>query len=146
MVPQLANELLLITSFLWAGMILGISFLEAWAKFQASSLSRNVGLDVGQTVFGYFQCLQFSFNLFIIILMVFATLSFTDYLLILLISTCLVLQMLWLFPVLKKRAQSIIAGISPPASSVHLWYGIIEFLKLISLIILGVLLLHSYLN
>jgi hypothetical protein len=38
-------------SILWAGMILAISFLEAWVKFKAPFLRKHVAVDVGRHVF-----------------------------------------------------------------------------------------------
>ena len=38
-------------SLIWASMILSISFLEAWVKFQAPFLRKHVAVDVGRHVF-----------------------------------------------------------------------------------------------
>jgi hypothetical protein len=38
-------------SILWAGMVLAISFLEAWVKFKAPFLRKHVAVDVGRHVF-----------------------------------------------------------------------------------------------
>lgn len=40
---------LVVVCLVWAGMVIGISFLEAPVKFMAPSLTRPVGLDVGRT-------------------------------------------------------------------------------------------------
>jgi len=38
-------------TFIWLGMILGVSFLEAWVKFKAPFLRKYVAVDVGRHVF-----------------------------------------------------------------------------------------------
>lgn len=35
----------------WSGMVLGVSFLEAWVKFRASFLRKYIAVDVGRHVF-----------------------------------------------------------------------------------------------
>ena len=52
---MLANLILMMIALLWAGMILGISFLESWVKFRTPGLSKAIGLEVGRTVFGVFH-------------------------------------------------------------------------------------------
>ena len=47
--------LLIAVCFVWAGMVLGISFLETPVKFTAPSVTLPIGLDVGRHVFGAFN-------------------------------------------------------------------------------------------
>lgn len=47
----MALRVLQATSFIWAGGLLAIA-LEAWVKFSAPSVTREIGLDVGRHVFG----------------------------------------------------------------------------------------------
>ena len=35
----------------WAGFVSAISFMEAWLKFQAEGVSREIGLSIGKLVF-----------------------------------------------------------------------------------------------
>lgn len=132
------TQLIAIIAFLWAGMILGISFLESWAKFHAPSLTKPIGLDVGRTVFRYFHKVQTGLAFLVIVLSVFANLSFDMYLL---LSGCILIlciQSIWLLPRLNERVSVIIAGNQPPSSFVHLFYGVAEIAKFILLCISGI--------
>ena len=51
-------KLIPIICLLWAGMVAGISFLESWVKFRAPTLTKTIGVDVGRTVFKFFQYIQ----------------------------------------------------------------------------------------
>lgn len=46
-----ATEATVGVALVWTGLVLGISFLEAWVKFRAPFLPLHLGLDVGRTVF-----------------------------------------------------------------------------------------------
>lgn len=48
---DLASRLLIVLTSVWIGMVIAISFHEAWIKFRAPLLSKHVGLDVGRRVF-----------------------------------------------------------------------------------------------
>jgi len=116
-------------ALLWAGMIIGISFLESWVKFRAPSLTREIGLDVGRTVFKFFHHVQNVLLLLIIGLSVFAKFPLIDWLLLLGLTIILSMQLFWLFPQLNRRADAIIAGINPSSSHIHTFYGVTEILK-----------------
>jgi hypothetical protein len=49
----------------------------------------------------------------------------------------IVLQGLWLLPVLDARAQMIIHGETPPSAPWHTLYIAVEVLKLLSLLVVG---------
>jgi hypothetical protein len=91
-------HLIAISALLWAGMILGISFLESWAKFRAPLLTKVVGLDVGRTVFSYFHMTQIMWLIFLIFLGILARLTWPGWLIIGALTTLLILQISWLFP------------------------------------------------
>ena len=116
-------------ALLWAGMIIGISFLESWVKFRAPSLTREIGLDVGRTVFKFFHHVQNVLLLLSIVLSVFAQFPLIDWLLLLGLTIILSMQLFWLFPQLNRRADAIIAGINPSPSPIHTFYGVTEILK-----------------
>lgn len=50
--PGLAPTALAALLLLWAGVLIGVSFLAAPAKFAAPSLSLPVAMDVGRQEFG----------------------------------------------------------------------------------------------
>lgn len=124
----LATIILLI----WAGMILGISCLEAWAKFRAPSLSKAAGLDVGRTVFAIFHKVQWVLLIILTLTLYFISIS---YLIIPFgISILLTLQTFWIFRHLAKDVELIIAGNQLPKSHFHKVYAVVELSKLILLI------------
>lgn len=135
------TQLIAIIVFLWAGMILGISFLESWAKFHAPSLTKPVGLDVGRTIFTYFHRVQTGLALLVITLSVFASVSFEIYLMLGGFILILCIQSIWLLPRLNERVSIIIAGGQPPSSFTHAFYGIVEIVKFILLCFSGIILM-----
>ncbi|MES1907528.1 MAG: hypothetical protein MHM6MM_000631 [Cercozoa sp. M6MM] len=50
-IPTNASLFLPVLALLWCGIVLGISFLEAPAKFKSKHASREALIDVGRTVF-----------------------------------------------------------------------------------------------
>ncbi len=130
---------LIIISLLWAGMIAGISFLEAPVKFTAPSLTLPIGLDVGRHVFAAFNKVEIVFGTVLMIIVLTGKLPLTLKLPCFLVAVLLTLECFWLLPVLDKRALAIIAGQSPEGASPHTWYVVFEAIKLISLITVGAL-------
>lgn len=124
-------------SLLWAGMILGISFLESWTKFRAPSMTREIGLDVGRTVFRYFHNVQFILLIAIIVAGFFTKFTLTDWITISLLTTVFFLQLIWLFPNLCRRVNVALAGNKLPDSYTHTLYGIFEVTKFIILLVFG---------
>jgi len=133
------TQLIAIIALLWGGMILGISFLESWAKFRAPSLTKPIGLDVGRTVFSYFHKVQTILALTVIVLSMFANGSLKMYLILAGLILALCIQSIWLLPRLYERVNIIIAGGKPPPSFVHAFYGMTEVVKFILLCSLGIL-------
>ena len=57
--------------FVWAGMVLGISFLETPVKFTAPSVTLPIGLDVGRHVFGMFNKVELAFVLIMVAILLY---------------------------------------------------------------------------
>lgn len=129
--------------FIWIGFVCAISFMEAWLKFQAPGITVEQGLSIGQLIFNALNKVEITCALFISISLIFSknekeitTISFLFVpLLILSIQTA------WLLPALEVRAKAIISGIDPPKSKLHLWYVLLEAVKVLSLFIYGIKLL-----
>ena len=128
------SHLIVITALLWAGMILGISFLESWVKFGASSLTRTVGLDVGRTVFNSFHKVQCILLMVIILIGIFIKLTLINWIIVGVLTIIFILQLAWLFPTLDQRVNVILAGGKPQSSHAHKVYGIFEIAKFLVLI------------
>src|SRR5665647_802388 len=59
--------IMIICSFLWAGFIGAISFMESWLKFRAPGLTMPVGLNIGKLVFSALNKVEWAFAIFICI-------------------------------------------------------------------------------
>jgi len=111
--------------------------MEAPVKFTAPSLTLPVGLDVGRTVFSALNKVEISFALLMIIALYFYSNDKKTKVLFSFVLIILILQTIWLLPVLNERASIIINGGTPPESNIHVFYIILETLKLILLFLVG---------
>lgn len=123
---------------LWAGMVLGISFLEAPVKFRAPSLTLPVGLDVGRHVFGIFNRVELAWALGAIGLGLAARPERVTVAALGVALGVLALQTLWLLPLLDRRVGLILAGGTPAPAPYHVIYVVLEALKLTALAVAGV--------
>jgi hypothetical protein len=122
-----------VLTLLWAGIVVGISFIEAPAKFHAQTLTRAVAFDVGRTVFGVSQWVQVAVALGVAATAAWGRLPRWAWRALGVAAVALILQMAWIFPVLDARAEVVIAGGVPSGSSPHALYGVLELLKLLAL-------------
>lgn len=111
-------------SLIWLGMILGISFLEAPVKFMAPSVTLPVGFDIGRHVFGVFNKAEIVLALTTVGLLLVARPGRQYGLPLAAVWVALVVESVWLLPVLDQRAAIIIKGQIPPASFHHRLYVI----------------------
>ena len=134
------RKLLVSIPLLWIGFVLSISFMEAWLKFQAEGVTLPVGLSIGRLVFGALNKVEL---LFLIILIFSVTkiykvgLSKTIEYLIVSLTLILLVQTFYLLPELSERITRIMEGEQLGKSSLHLFYVLLEVIKLILLIILS---------
>jgi len=116
------------TTLVWLGMVLAISFMESWKKFQAVTLTRKVGLDVGRLIFFSLNQMEILACCFMLLLFHgFEQLQdiFTWKVLYFLVFQ-LALQVLWLQPSLDDRGIQICEGNNPGPSLLHLFYVLLE--------------------
>lgn len=133
--------------FVWFGMVVAISFMEAPLKFQAPGITLPLGLGIGRLVF--FALNKMEIVCGVLLLIAFwrsrsntktATLSFALILLVLMLET------VWLLPVLDARAELVISGAAPPFSRMHFVYIGFEAVKVIALLTLGIASARHYLG
>jgi hypothetical protein len=120
----------LVASTLWAGLLVGVSFIATPVKFLAPSLSLPVALDVGRQTFWALNWIEIGFA---IVLLAIVLAGFRTMLAVsatLLLAAAVLAQALWLLPLLDARVTMIIAGQMPPPSSFHSFYVVLEVLKL----------------
>ncbi len=135
--------LLVASCFLWAGMILGISFLETPVKFTAPSVTLPIGLDVGRHVFRVFNKVEIGWALLSCGLMLLAGVRRTSWLPLLTAWCIVALQTVWLLPVLDARVGMILSGQTPPPAAYHLIYVVLEVIKLSCLLVGGMACLRA---
>jgi len=119
---------------LWAGIVVGISFIEAPVKFHAATLTRVVALDVGRTVFHASQLAQAALAVLAVAAAAFGRVPRWAWVCLALGVGTLLIQMEWLFPVLNQRAETIISGGVPSGANPHTAYGVLEVVKLLALV------------
>ena len=121
-------------ALVWAGMLLGISFLEAWVKFRAPSLSLEEGLDVGRQVFGALNLVEVVLAAVAVVLCVLIRPGRRVAVAVAVAVAVVALQSLWLLPVLDERVEVILAGGQPPDAPYHVLYIALEVVKLAALL------------
>lgn len=123
----------------WAGLIAGISFLEAPLKFQAPGITIPLGLGIGQLVFQALNKIEIVLMLVIVFCLYSAQLKSFKGLLLYLIMALLLMDTFWLLPVLDERAKLVLSGKFIAKSYHHIIYIIVEVIKFSTLITLGCL-------
>jgi hypothetical protein len=128
--------------FVWAGMVLGISFLETPVKFTAPSVTLPIGLDVGRHVFGALNKVEILFVLIMAAVLCYVR-SYVRppralWFPLAIVAVIVALQTAWLRPVLDARVELILSGQMPPPAAYHTVFSLLELLKLIGLIAAGI--------
>jgi hypothetical protein len=128
---------------LWAGVLIGVSFLAAPSKFAAASLSLPVAMDVGRQEFTTLNLVEIGLAVLTLALAALARPARAIWLGIALAALIVAAQTVWLLPLLDARAALIIQGGTPPAAPWHSLYVVIEILKLLALLVTGWLALRA---
>ena len=135
---------LVVIVLLWAGILFGVSFLATPAKFSAPSLTLPVAVDVGRSTFALLNRVELGCAVITVGLL----LAGPSRALVIWLSTGaavvgLLFETFWLLPVLDERAQTVIDGGMPTASSLHDVYIGIDLAKLAGLLVAAVALLTA---
>ncbi|HEY2795285.1 MAG TPA: hypothetical protein VGJ28_23195 [Micromonosporaceae bacterium] len=128
--------------FVWLGMVLAISFLEAPLKFRAPDVTLPIGLGIGRLVYRAFNAVEVVLATALLIAIT-AQHSSAGVLVSALIAIgALTIQLIVVRPRLTRRSNAVLAGADAPRSHVHHAYVVLELLKAAALIAAGVLLLQ----
>ncbi|TPG32673.1 hypothetical protein [Mycolicibacterium hodleri] len=124
--------------FVWLGMVLAISFLEAPLKFRAPGVTLKVGLGIGQLVFRALNVFEYVF-VFIIAFALFthetsAALNIT----VCVAVGALLAQTFLVRPLLSQRTAAVLEGDEGRRSRAHFAYVVLEVVKVIALVWSGV--------
>ena len=126
--------------FVWAGLVLGVSFLATPAKFRSLQLSRPVALDVGRHTFAVLGWVELGFAAAVALAATLSAVPNSTPLLAAQVPAAIVLmQVFWLRPRLDRRTQQVIEGATLPPSPLHLAFIGSETLKLCLLLFVAAL-------
>jgi hypothetical protein len=128
---------------LWAGVLIGISFLAAPAKFNAPSLSLPVAMDVGRQEFGLLNRVEIGLAIVTLALAAYVRPRRVIWLPLGIAALVVAVQALWLLPLLDARALAIIQGETPQPAPWHMVYIVLEVTKLLALLVAGWLALRT---
>jgi hypothetical protein len=123
-----------IVALVWLGLVVGVSFIATPAKFLAPTLELAVALDVGRQTFGVFAIVEIAAAITLGLLLLFARRAIAVVLPGALVILVVVVEQLWLLPLLDERVEIIIQGGVPEASALHNVYIALDALKIVLLI------------
>ena len=128
-------------TFVWLGMVLAISFLEAPLKFRAPGVTIQVGLGIGRLVFKALNIVELILAAMLLVGLLIDVPPAR--ILVGAAVTCgvLLLQVAVVRPILTRRSDRVLAGEDVAHSSAHYWYVLLEAVKVIALVTTGALLL-----
>lgn len=129
--------------FVWLGMVLAISFLEAPLKFRAPGITLQLGLGIGRLVFRALNICETILGLAVLVAL-FVDVPPTPVVAAVLVAVgALVVQVLVIRPRLTRRSDAVLAGADGPRSRGHYAYVGFEAIKAVALLVGGILLLTS---
>ncbi|MFI0163276.1 hypothetical protein [Streptomyces sp. NPDC017095] len=130
-------------TFVWLGMVLAISFLEAPLKFRAPGVTIPVGLGIGRLVFRALNAVEALLAVAVAAAVTVGDAPAGSAALTAAVAALLVIQLAVVRPRLNRRSDRVLAGEELPRSRSHLGYVALEVLKVALLIALGVALSAS---
>ncbi|WP_106151525.1 hypothetical protein [Marinilabilia salmonicolor] len=124
----------------WAGAVSSISFMEAWIKFQAPGVTLPIGLSIGMKVFRVLNFIEWALLLSYSAILMLSIRKLSPLVKSLsgVLMLVLLVQTFVLLPALSDRALMIIDGKQVADSLDHLYYVILEVVKVTFLIVLSV--------
>jgi hypothetical protein len=138
---SLGSSLATAATFVWLGMVLAISFLEAPLKFRAPEVTVRIGRGLGRLVFRALNAVEGVLAALLVIgvlidvpplrIVIGAAVS----------VAVLIGQVAVVRPALSRRSDRVLAGEDVPRSHGHYWYVALEGVKVIALLATGILLL-----
>jgi hypothetical protein len=138
-----ADVAILDLTFLWLGMVLAISFLEAPLKFRAPGVTLQIGLGIGRMVFRALNAIEVALAVGILIAVLVDAPRTAVVVSLAVAGVMLAAQLAFVRPRLTRRSNAVLAGQDAPRSHAHYAYVGLELVKVIALIVGGVLLSTS---
>ncbi|MFJ9903206.1 hypothetical protein ACIRVK_09940 [Streptomyces sp. NPDC101152] len=137
MYPTWAATAVAVT-FVWLGMVLAISFLEAPLKFRAPGVTLPIGLGIGRLVFRALNAVEAVLAVVVVATVAAGHPTARVVAPIAAAAVLLLAQLLVVRPRLNRRSDRVLAGEDLPRSREHLYYIALEVAKITALIVLGV--------
>jgi hypothetical protein len=125
-------------TWLWLGMVLAISFIEAPLKFRVPGLELRVGLGIGRLVFRALNSVEVVWAVVLAVCLALGGPTATTTVAVVAAVVLLVAQLAGVRPLLNRRSDRVLAGEEGPRSHAHLWYVGLEVLKVAALVVAGV--------
>jgi hypothetical protein len=125
--------------FVWLGLVLGISFLEAPLKFRAPGVTLPIGLGIGRLVFRALNAVEVVLAAGIAVALVAG--DARGWVGFLIAAVALLVQLLAVRPALTRRSDAVLEGLDAPRSHAHYAYVGLEIVKVVALVVAGTLLL-----
>lgn len=129
--------------WVWLGMVLAISFLEAPLKFRTPGLDLRTGLAIGRIVFRALNIAECVWVAVIAMCLLIDRPSAAITSLAVAAAAILLVQLLVVRPQLARRTNQVLAGEDAPRSSSHQWYILLEAAKVAVLVALGVVMFST---
>jgi hypothetical protein len=130
-------------AFVWFGMVLAISFLEAPLKFRAPGVSLRIGLGIGRLVFRALNIVEAVLAAAILAAVAADPPPARAIVPLAVAIAVLAAQLLVVRPLLNRRSDAVLAGRDAPHSHAHHAYVVLEAIKLAALLAGGILLLAA---
>lgn len=130
-------------TFIWLGMVLAISFVEAPLKFRAPGVTLQLGLGIGRLVFRALNICELALAAAVVACFAVEPPSAGAGVAAGLAVVTLLAQVLIVRPLLARRSDAVLAGDEAPRSRAHWAYIGLEIPKVIALLVAGVLLLAA---
>ena len=130
-------------TFVWLGMVLAISFLEAPLKFRAPGVTLQIGLSIGRLVFRALNSAEVLIAVGIAVALGLSSPRVGTVMAFAIAAGALIVQLAGVRPRLTRRSDAVLAGENAPRSHAHYVYVGLEAIKIVALIVGGILLLSS---
>jgi hypothetical protein len=136
-----ASSIAVAVTFVWLGMVLAISFLEAPLKFRAPNVTLQIGLGIGRLVFRALNTVEVVFALVLLAIVLAGPTPTRTAVAFAVAFATLAIQLIAVRPRLTRRSDEVLAGTEGPRSRAHYGYVGLEVVKVGALIAAGILLL-----
>jgi hypothetical protein len=130
-------------TFVWLGMVLAISFIEAPLKFRAPGVTLQLGLGIGRLVFRALNICELALAAAVVACFAVQPPAAGTGIAAGIAVAALLAQVLIVRPRLARRSDAVLAGDDAPRSRAHWAYVGLEIPKVVALLVAGTLLLTT---